>query len=77
MEDVLFSTGLNDAETSNTLDEYLLYRNAAPKHKIKMIMYRYLRDTTFKMKYLIGAIDESGSAVFSIVLNFKMVLTSG
>jgi hypothetical protein len=47
-----------------------LYRNARAKHsKIKEI-YRYFNEATFNIKYLKGAIDESGSIVFSIVSGF-------
>ena len=39
-------------------------------HSAIRAMYKYFNETTFKMKYLKGAIDESGSIVFNIVCIF-------
>lgn len=33
-------------------------------------IYKYFKDATFKIKYLKGAIDESGSIFFNIVSGF-------
>jgi hypothetical protein len=71
MEEVLSATGLNNAEASYTFDEYLLYKKANAKQSTNKVIYKYLSEATLNMKYLNGAIDESGSVVFNIVINIS------
>jgi hypothetical protein len=66
--DVLSSTGLNEADASYTLPENWLKRKAIRRHNTIKAIYRYLREAAFSTKYLRGAIDESGSIVFNMVL---------
>jgi hypothetical protein len=68
MDEVLSSIGLNEADASYTLFEKWLYRKAIVRHNTIKAMYRYFNEATFKIKYLRGAIDESGSIVFNIVI---------
>jgi hypothetical protein len=67
---VLSSTGLNEAEASYTLPEKWLKRKATRQVIIIRAIYKYFSEATFRIKYLRGAIDESGSIVFNIVLKF-------
>jgi hypothetical protein len=68
--DVLSSTGLSDADASYTLPENRLKRKAIRRHNIIKAIYKYFSEATFRIKYLRGAIDESGSMVFNMVLIF-------
>jgi len=63
---VLSSIGLNEAEASYTLPAKWLKRKATRQLNITRAIYKYFSEATFRIKYLMGAIDDSGSIVFNI-----------
>ena len=52
----------------------MLFRNATTIKRNKHAIYKYFNESTFSMKYLIGAIEESDSVVFVIILRILFII---